>query len=338
MVRTAIIGFGRMGRKRAESIINNAVDACVVAAAKNTVTNSDLEYAEDHQIVLYDDYREMLENEDIDAVIISVPSDQHAKITLEVLDMGKHVFVEKPCALELKDARLICDKVKETGLKYQIGFNRRIDRDYREMHDLVANGTIGKVNMIRLAERDLYVPPEKYIAHSGGMILDFQIHDLDMIRYITGLEIEEVFAWGSAIFEPEMLGKYDDIDTGTISMRLSNGGYATIDACRFSAERAIDRRCEVSGDYGHAEMPNVSPNNVVVMTRDGARATPRYPDFLSRFHESYQKEIRLFVDAIENDTPVCVTAEDGYKAVQAALAVNLSMKEHRVVKLDEITE
>lgn len=327
-----------MGRKRAESIIKYVPDACVVAAAKSTFTNTALEYAEEHQIRLYDDYKEMLANEEIDAVIISVPNEYHAAVALEVLDRGKHVFVEKPSALNLKDARLVCEKVKETGLKYQMGFNRRLDRDYREIHDLVYNGTIGKVNMIRIAERDLYVPPESYIAHSGGMFLDFQIHDLDLVRFITGCEIEEVFAWGTALFEPEMLGRYGDIDTGMISLRLSNGGYGVIDASRFSAERAIDRRLEISGDYGHAEMRNEAPNSVIVMTRDGERTAPRYPDFLSRFHESYTTEMKLFVEAVNNDTPVCATAEEGYKAVQAALAANLSMKEHRPVRLDEITE
>lgn len=336
MVNIGVVGLGRLGRKRVESIIAQVPQARIIAGADAFVTDELKSWMADKGIKrLYENYGDLAADPDIDAVLICTSTDAHCPIALEVLNRGKHVFVEKPLAEDLKNARIVCETVKKTGKKLQVGFNRRFDHNYRTLRELVEDGTIGQVYLLRIVARDVAVPPYDYIAHSGGMFMDYQIHDFDMVRYLTDSDVEEVFAWGDTLIDPK-LKDYNDIDTGVITLKLKSGAYATIDASRHSAAHAIDRRAEISGLNGQASIGNDRPSNVVVCNRAGEIMQRPYETFSTRFTQSYINELISFVDAIEHDKPILSNEEDGYKAMQIALAANLSMKEGRPVKLSEV--
>jgi myo-inositol 2-dehydrogenase/D-chiro-inositol 1-dehydrogenase len=143
------------------------------------------------------DYRVLLENKDIDAVVICSSTDTHAQIISEAAQTGKHIFCEKPIALDVEKIDQAITAVKKAGVKLQVGFNRRFDPSFKKAKDLVASGTIGTPHLVRITSRDPEPPPISYIKVSGGIFLDMMIHDFDMARYLLDQEVVELMNRGN---------------------------------------------------------------------------------------------------------------------------------------------
>lgn len=337
MLHIGVIGTGRMGRMRVESIQKYVDNAKVIAVADPYLNAESKEWADRSGIPhFYKDYTELLEDSMIDAVCICTPTDMHYPISLAALYAGKHVLCEKPIDHNLNNAKTLCETVEKTGLKYQIAFNRRFDHNYTALRKLIKDQTLGDIYLLRIPARDKNIPPYNYIEHSGGMFFDFQIHDFDMVRYLLGSEVTEVFAWGDTLIDPG-LKAYNDIDTALISLRMETGALAIIDASRHSAAQAPDRRAEVSGTKGQAAIFNDRISNVTVSGINGITGERPVHNFLLRFKESFYAETAAFVYSISEDKPVPVSCIDGYKAMQIAMAANNSLSQNRPVKLSEIT-
>ena len=224
--------------------------------------------------------------------------------------------------------------VKKSGKKYQVGFNRRFDHNFRAVREAVAAGKVGKQQIIKITSRDPEPPSIDYVKVSGGIFLDMTIHDFDMVRYLSGAEVEEVYAEGSVTVDPE-IGKAGDIDTAVITLKLSNGATAVIDNCR-AACYGYDQRAEVFGSQGCVAITNDSDSNAVFSGKDGVIAEKPMFFFLERYMMAYAKEVDEFVEAIVNDTETPVTAKDGLEPVLIGLAAKKSVDEHRPVKISEI--
>jgi len=160
------------------------------------------------------------------------------------------------------------------------------------------------------------------------------IHDFDMVRYLSGSEVTEVYAMGCSIVNPE-IGKAGDIDTAIISMKLENGALAVIDNSR-EAAYGYDQRAEVFGSKGSVAVTNDSNSTAVISTKDGVMSEKPLYFFLERYMQSFATEVGEFVDAIENDTETPVTGIDGLKPVLIGLAAKKSIEEGRPVKLTEV--
>lgn len=280
------------------------------------------------------DYHDIISNPEINAVLVCSPTDLHTVMCIEALNAGKHVFCEKPIDTDLRRIRAVIKKVSETGLKFQVGFTRRFDHNFRALRRAVMEGTVGEINLIKITSRDPAPPPIEYIRRSGGMLVDMTIHDLDMVRFLSGSEIEEVYVSGAVFVDPE-IGRAGDVDTLVVMLKLSNGALAVIDNSRRSAY-GYDQRAEVFGSKGSAAIGHDTSSTLVIS--DGCGITSEKPlhFFLERYMQSYAQEIREFVEAVETGSPVPVTAEDGLKPVLAAVAANRSLKENRPVRLSEI--
>ena len=205
MVNVGIIGAGRIGQVHAKSILTGVPDAKILAIADPYMKPEVAEWAKSVGIEnVCSDYKEILNDERIDAVLICASTDQHASLSLEAIAAGKHIFCEKPidqsiAKIEEVKAALAASPKK---LVYQVGFNRRYDHNYRAMRKAVEDGKIGEVQFVRVSSRDPEPPPAQYVAGSGGMFMDMMIHDLDMVRYLSGLEIVEVYAQGACLVDP----------------------------------------------------------------------------------------------------------------------------------------
>src|SRR4030042_4537677 len=174
----------------------------------------------------------------------------HPQIMMEAAEAGKHIFCEKPIALEMDKidrALLAVDKAK---VKLQVGFNRRFDPSFRRAKMLVESGKIGIPQLLRISSRDPQPPPLDYIKVSGGLFLDMMIHDFDMARYLLGEEVTEVMAVGNCLIDPS-IGKCGDIDTAVVILKFKGGALGTIDNSR-QAVYGYDQRIEVFGSTGWA--------------------------------------------------------------------------------------
>ncbi|MGI5089416.1 inositol 2-dehydrogenase [Treponema sp. OMZ 805] len=335
MISLGIIGAGRIGKVHAQSIMNHITSARLKTIA-DPFMNEETE-ASLHALGVSDctkDYKKILNDPEIDAVLICSSTNTHADISLEAIAAGKHVFCEKPVSQDIAKIREVMEKLKGTKLKYQVGFNRRFDHNFEAVRAAVANGDVGDVHIVRITSRDPAPPPPEYAAVSGGMFLDMTIHDFDMVRYLTASDVVEVFANGAVLVDP-LIGKAGDIDTAIISLKMANGALAVIDNSR-KAAYGYDQRAEVFGSKGQASVSNDTNSSLILSSETGIHAEKPLYFFLERYMASFTKEVRMFVQAIEQDCPVPVDINDGLQPVLIAAAALRSLKEHRPVLLSEI--
>lgn len=334
VIRVGVIGAGRIGKIHAGNLATRIPGVEVVAIA-DPIAGAAKELAEKlHVATYYEDYRKILEDKSIDAVAICSSTDTHARFMTEAAEAGKHIFCEKPVdhSLEKIDAALAA--VKKAGVKCQIGFNRRFDPNFKKVRQMVNEGKVGEVQILRITSRDPAPPPVSYVKVSGGMFLDMTIHDFDMARYLSGSEVVEVYASGGVMVDPG-IGEAGDIDTAVITLKFANGAIGTIDNCR-KAVYGYDQRVEVFGSKGMVAVANNTANSSVYSNEDGVVSEKPLYFFLERYMDSFIAEMADFIDAIREDKPTPVTALDGRKPVVIAMAANKSLKENRPVKLSEI--
>ena len=337
MIQVGIIGAGRIGQVHLRGIASGVPNACIRSLADPAISPQAEQLAKSLGVQhIVSDYHDIIDDPKIDAIILCSPTDLHAKISIEAIHAGKHVFCEKPVDHELSKIALVESALKNTGknLKYQVGFNRRYDHNFLALRKAVREGKIGDVQFIRVSSRDPQVPHAGFVKSSGGLFLDMMIHDLDMIRYLSGSEVVEVYAQGAVLIDPA-IGDAGDVDTATVSARMENGALALIDNSR-QAVYGYDQRAEVFGSKGCVQNANDLPSTMVLSTVGGIFAEKPLWFFLERYMDSYRAEVRAFIDSIENDIEPEVGIADGRRTIQIALACKKSLDENRPVRIDEI--
>lgn len=335
MLKIGIIGAGRIGKVHSESITYHVKDAVVAAIADPFMDEKTRAWAESLGIPsISKDYHDILQDKTIDAVLICSSTDTHADISIEAIRAGKHVFCEKPISQDLAKIKEVMEVLKGSNVKYQVGFNRRFDHNFEAVRAAVADGKIGDVHIVKITSRDPDAPPLEYVRVSGGMFLDMTIHDFDMVRYLSGSDVEEIYANGTCLVNPA-IREEGDIDTAVITMKLKNGALAVIDNSR-KADYGYDQRAEVFGSKGQVAVTNDTGSSAVLSTAAGVTGEKPLYFFLERYMASFSKEVSLFVQACINDTPVPVDINDGLQPVLIAKAAKKSLEEGRPVKLDEI--
>jgi myo-inositol 2-dehydrogenase/D-chiro-inositol 1-dehydrogenase len=331
-LKIGIIGTGRIGRLHAENIVSNFRDVQLKSIADIFADKvKDWAYGLGIENV-FTDHRDILNDPEIDAVLICSSTDTHARFIIEAAKAGKHIFCEKPIDHDPEKIREALKAVEDAGVKLQVGFNRRFDANFRSLQKAVKEGKVGEQHIIKITSRDPAPPPIEYIKVSGGIFLDMTIHDFDMLRFLSGSEVEEVYAAAGVLIDPA-IGEAGDVDTAVITLKLKNGAIAVIDNSR-KATYGYDQRAEVFGSKGCASIDNDTPSSMVLSNEEGVCGEkPKY-FFLERYKDAYIQEIREFFDSIINDTEPPVTGEDGLKPVLIGLAAWKSYKEGRPVEVE----
>jgi myo-inositol 2-dehydrogenase/D-chiro-inositol 1-dehydrogenase len=255
-------------------------------------------------------------------------------MVIEAAQAGKHIFCEKPIDLDLSKIDAALDAVEKAGVKFQIGFNRRFDPNFRKIRAMVAAGKIGTPHILRITSRDPAPPPVSYVKASGGLFLDITIHDFDMARYLSGSEVEEVYTAAGVMVDPA-IGEAGDVDTAVITLRFTSGAIGTIDNSR-KAVYGYDQRVEVFGSGGMVQAQNNTPDQDVHFNEDGVHSAKPLYFFLERYMESFIAEMQEFVQCIREDTVPSVTGLDGRIPVVIGMAARKSYLENRPVRLSEI--
>lgn len=330
-----IIGAGRIGNVHAESLVYR-IPGATVSTISDVFEESATQTAARFDIPnSTTNYRDILDDPQIDAVAICSSTDTHTQFMIEAAEAGKHIFCEKPIALNLADIDKALETVEKSGVKLQLGFNRRFDSNFMHLQKTVASGAIGQPQIVRITSRDPAPPPIEYVKVSGGIFLDMTIHDFDMARFLVGSEVEEVYATGGVMVDPA-IGEAGDLDTCVITLKFENGAIGIIENSR-QAVYGYDQRAEVFGSAGSVEAGNNSHANTVTRTANGIDSPKPLWFFLERYLDAYVNEMRAFIDAIANDTEPEVTGIDGRIPVVMGLAAGLSYKENRPVKISEIS-
>jgi myo-inositol 2-dehydrogenase/D-chiro-inositol 1-dehydrogenase len=333
-INIGLIGAGRIGRVHAANLAHR-VPGARLAAISDVNLEGARKLAHDFDApAAVSDARAILEDPAIDAAVICSSTDTHARFIVEAAEAGKHIFCEKPIALDLKTIDTALAAVDQAGVKLQIGFNRRFDANFKAAREMVAAGEIGQPHLVRITSRDPEPPPIPYIKVSGGIFLDMTIHDFDMARYLLQSEVSEVYAAGGVMVDPA-IGQAGDIDTAVITLHYENGAIGSIDNSR-QAVYGYDQRVEVFGSKGGIIVGNNRPHNAVLSSAGGVQGARPLYFFLERYNDSYIAEMRAFIQSILDDTPPPVTGIDGRLPVVMGLAAWKSYRENRPVRLDEI--
>jgi len=270
-----------------------------------------------------------------DAVVIAASTPAHAPLIRAAVEANVPAFCEKPIALDVGETVEIVRDVEDSGATLQIGFQRRFDAGYTEARRLVETGALGTIYSLRLATHDPEPPPEEYIPASGGIFRDLHIHDFDILRWLTGGEVEEVFATGS-VRNFDFFAEHDDVDTSAALIRMKEGVVAVLTGGRHDP-LGYDVRAEIFGSRDSIAV-GVDSRTPLRSVEPGVSASEKdaYPNFQDRFLEAYTAEMEHFLALVRGEVGNPCTAADALEALRIAMAADLSLVAHRPVSLEEV--
>lgn len=328
MIRIAIIGAGRIGHVHARAVAGHPGAVLALVCDPFEKNAKDLAQAYGARYCL--DPEEVFADPEIDAVVIGSPTRFHVDHILAAVRAGKKVMCEKPIALDLAEAKRCVDELGEQADHVMMGFNRRFDPTFHEIHDKVCAEEVGELQQLVVISRDPAAPPASYIAGSGGIFKDMTIHDFDMVRYFLG-DIAEVSAVGTNV--DAQIAEQGDFDQVVVSLKSRDGRLATIINSR-SCAFGYDQRLEAFCADGMFSGDNLTATAVRKATSSQTEAKSAVLDFfLERYEDAYRIELESFLDAAAEDRPVSPSVRDGYEALVLADAATRSAKESVVVKL-----
>jgi myo-inositol 2-dehydrogenase / D-chiro-inositol 1-dehydrogenase len=330
----AVFGAGRIGAVHVRSVARHVPGAYLVGVA-------DLDERAAHRLAdetgtgRVGDVASFFDDKAVQGVIIATPTDTHAQLIQQATRAGKHILCEKPISQNLAETSAADIDANAAGVILQVGFQRRFDPEFARAHARVMNGDLGQPRFVRLVGRDHRMPSLAYLKTSGGQFTDQMIHEFDLARWLLSpLEIDEVYATGSALIAPA-LQDFGDVDTSLVVLRYKGGALGVIDDSR-EAIYGYDVRAEIQGSKGLVLVGHQRLESGALI--GSASATPDVESFVERFAEAYRAEVQDFVEAIRERRAPLVGARDAYEALRIALAANRSVRVHRPVKLTEVVD
>jgi myo-inositol 2-dehydrogenase/D-chiro-inositol 1-dehydrogenase len=270
---------------------------------------------------------------EVEAVVISTPTDTHASLIETALRAGKAVWSEKPIAQVIAETKRIVDLWRELDIPVQLGFMRRFDPGYVRAKQLIDAGELGRIEQFRALSRDTFPPPMEYLLSCGGSFLDMSVHDLDLARFLVG-EVEEVHAWASVLFD-ERFARADDWDTSITVLKFRSGALGVLETSRHS-EWGYDIRTEVAGAKAKVVI-DAAQKTPATVSRNFGWEGDLYESFPDRFEVAYRRELEVFFEDLGAGRPVAPGPDDALETLRLAVAATRSWREGRPVKIDEIS-
>ncbi|GAA6526060.1 Gfo/Idh/MocA family oxidoreductase [Intrasporangium sp. DVR] len=333
-MRIGLAGVGRIGAFHAETLRDlDVVDEVVVAdifadAARAVADNLDVGYAPDVEALLASG---------IDGFVITTATPAHAPLLRRSLELGIPTFCEKPVAATLDDTIELTRLAAAAVTPVHVGFQRRFDTGYRNAKAAVESGELGFIHTIRAATHDQSPPHVGYIPTSGGIFRDCNVHDFDAVRFVTGREVETVYATGANKGAP-FFAEARDVDTAAAVLTLDDGTLVLVSSTRYNGG-GHDVRMEVHGEKG-AVAVGLDDSFAFRSAEEGAdfpHGPPKW-SFMERFLPAYRAELTAFAGVARGDTPSPCTVADALAAFRVAEACELSRREGRVVRLEEVED
>lgn len=329
-VRIGLLGTGRIGQVHAISISENPnVELTYVA---DVFVDGAKKFAEQYGGKFTADPAEVFASGEVDAVVVAAPTPTHVDMINSAIDAGIHVLCEKPIDLDIARVDTLRAKAAAAKTIVALGFNRRYDQQFNEIHARTVAGEIGNLEQLTIISRDPGPAPKAYLEVSGGIFRDQTIHDFDMARFFIP-EIIEVSAMGANSFSDD-IRELGDYDSAVVTLRGSKNELVTIINSRH-ASYGYDQRLEAFGSKGALLATNVSPTTVKLYNDETVEGRNPYMNFfLDRYAFSYRRELALFVEGIQTGKNLNPTFEDGRAALVIADAATESAKTGKPIKID----
>ncbi|MFC8427031.1 Gfo/Idh/MocA family oxidoreductase [Streptomyces sp. NPDC057253] len=331
-MRIGILGLGRIGAFHAETLSGlDAVESLVLTdpfaeAAKSAAERFGGEVVDSPEALLA---------AGVDGIVVAAATDAHPGLILAGVEAGIPVFCEKPVAKHMSEGVEVLKAVAGSEVPIQIGYNRRFDTGFVNARAAVQSGELGKLHTVRSTTLDPAPPPAAYVAASGGIFRDCSVHDFDIIRWVTGREVVEVYAVGGNR-GAEYIKEAGDADTTGAILTLDDGTIAVVSNSRHNA-RGYDVRMEIHGfqDSIAVGLEDKLPLRSVEPGVTFPAGTP-HDFFMDRFTAAYRAELTAFTEVVAGTRPSPCTIADALEAGWIAEACTLSLHEHRPVTLAEV--
>lgn len=337
MIRVCLIGTGRAGMIHGKNFARRVENAKLIALCDPSKESLASAQKEVDCPYIYEDYREAMQNPEIDAVVIVTPTSYHKEIALAAAAAKKHIFCEKPLAMNEAECLAIIQAAEENQVKLQVGFMRRFDASFLEAKKVVDSGVIGEVVLVKSLTHGPSEPkPWMYDIHqSNGPIGEVNSHDFDTLRWLTGSEVSSIYANGGNYRSPEVKAEFPDYyDTVAMNLRFKDGKLGLIDGAQY-VQYGYDARTEILGTKGSILVGDQGKHTIVVATNNQQLTRPTMHSWMYLFREAYVAEDQAFVDCILNDTLPQCTGYDGLMAVRLVNAGVTSLLENRIVEVKE---
>lgn len=299
----AVVGVGRMGAIHLYNALREprANLLYILDASKERLECMRKKYFLDERgvkLVGTDGWKTIINDNRVEALLISTPTFTHEKYTREGLENKKHVICEKPLADNIKAVQSLVDLAVKNDLKLICAFNRRYDPSFRKIKEQVKRGDIGQVRVIKTCSRDSPLPPIEYIKISGGFFHDCLVHDVDVVLWIAQELPVEVHCYAHTYDEDYK--KLNDYDTALISMKFKSGLISVTDLSRVNAP-GYDQRVEVFGPKGCLKLDEYARAGWEKHNEFGVTKASNCYSFASRYLEAYANEITELFNHIEGN-------------------------------------
>lgn len=330
-INIGLVGLGRMGHEYARYFVSLIPGAALVAVSDVRGEVTEATRVEFGVPRAYTDYRELVRDPAVDAVVVMTPTKLHREVVVAAADAQKAIFCEKPLSLGLDDAAAMKSAVERSGVFFQLGFMRRFDSGYTAAKAKIKAGVIGTPCVFKSASRDKGRPGLDYLRpeNSGGLFIDMGIHDFDLARWFFG-EVASVHSVGGVLAYPEMKD-IGDPDNALTTLKFVNGCIGVVSLSR-NGVYGYGIQTEIVGTEGTLLVGRDQETPISVMTKDTI-AHDTVPGFYERFEGAYVAQLRNFIENLREDRPPPITCDDGIAAQKIALAATRSWKEDRVVQL-----
>ena len=332
MIRIALFGAGVIGAVHAKNV--TAHPDCTLACIVDPQITRARSLAGDYGTTAMPDAEAALRDPDLDAVIIGSSTSAHEDQLLASIAAGKACLCEKPLADTLDGAVRCLKAAQSTGVVAAVGFNRRLDRQYREVFDRVRAGELGQVEMLHVASRGNRAPAPDTAPLSGGMLREKGTHFYDLVCWIANSDPVEVYTAGACRIDPRF-ADYGDVDTAALTLRLADDTLATFDFGRRTAF-GQDELIEVFGADGMLISGRQRDGDVCLHAGKHTVGPGIHYSWHDRFTDSYIEELTRFIRAVNGAEPVHATLADAVRAQAVAEAAVISSRENRPVRIEPI--
>lgn len=331
-LNVGVVGLGRLGSLYAEYLAYQIPRSSVLAIADADIDRAEKIGDKLHIENIFADYRDMLELDGLDAIVITTPTSTHKDIVIEASNMDKMIFCEKPLSISLDDAADMKQAVRENGSFFHMGFMRRFDPGYAAGKEKIEGGEIGEPIVFKSTSRDPFRPSLEYAdpKMSGGLFLDMGIHDYDLARWFMG-EISEMYSIANVLAYPEM-ESINDVDNSMTNLTFENGKIGTVDLSR-SGIYGYDIRTEILGTEGTVQIGYLRETPITVLKKNRV-SHDTVPNFMERFEKAYVAQLKDFVEKAYNQKEPSVSIEDGELALILSHAATESYKVNKPVYID----
>jgi len=336
-IKVGLIGCGNIGAGGHLPAYAHIPEAELVAVC-DAVEELAHAAAERSGATAYTDYRQLLEQEDVEMVDICVPTYLHAQAAIAAIKAGKHVLCEKPIAHTLEAADAMIEAAQANGAKLMIGQVRRFDHRYASIKAQIDAGKVGRPVFIRRAERQfLPFPPDAWQwdpKRGGGVILDIGVHATDLFRWFLDEDAVEVYAVAKSVREAAR--EAGSFDHAMITCKFDGGGVGFAEASWAYPNGfggTLYAQLDVVGTAGKIQYADKDTNPMLIYTTEKGHELPRYFKFMSTTEYAFEEEIRHFVRCVLNDREPAVSPQDARAALEMALAAQRSAETGQPVQL-----